>query len=67
MPTFMALTVCYGLLGLEQESRAAAAEVIKLNPDFNIRMYMMMMSMYKNQELVKRSSDALRKAGIPEG
>jgi adenylate cyclase len=64
---FMGSTICYGQLGLEEESRAAAAEVVKLNPNFNIRMYMMMFSMYKNQELVKKGADALRKAGIPEG
>ena len=64
---FRGLTVCYGLLGLEDESKAAALEIINLNPNYNIKFYMKMMSIYKNQELVKRWSDALRKAGIPEG
>jgi len=64
---FRGLAVGYGLLGLEEKSKAAAAEVIKLNPNFNIKVYMKIMSIYKNQELAKRWADALRKAGIPEG
>ncbi len=67
IPAFEGLAICYGLLGLEEESRVAAAEVIKLNPNFNIEFYMKRMSMFKSQELVKRWSDALHKAGIPEG
>ena len=39
IPAFISLAVCYGLLGLEEESGAAAAEVIKLNPNFNIKLY----------------------------
>ena len=64
---FSGLSICYGLLGRGQESRAAAAELIKLNPNYTIKFYMKLMSVYKNQELVKRGADALRKAGIPEG
>jgi adenylate cyclase len=64
---FQGIAVCSGLLGLEEESRVAAAEIIKLNPNYNIKFYMKSMSIYKNQELVKRWSDALRKAGLPEG
>jgi TolB-like protein/class 3 adenylate cyclase/Tfp pilus assembly protein PilF len=61
------LSICYGLLGLKEESRAAAAEAIKLDPNFNIKSFMKILSVFKNQELVKRWADALRKAGIPEG
>jgi hypothetical protein len=67
MPVFQGLSICYGLLGREQESRAAAAELINLNPNFTIKFHMKSMSVYKNQELVKQEADALRKAGIPEG
>ena len=54
------LSICYGLLGFEEESQAAAAEVIKLDPNFNIKFYMKILSVIKNKELVKRWVDALR-------
>jgi adenylate cyclase len=63
---YMGLAVCYGLLGLEEKSRTAAEEIINLNPNFNIKFYMNIYSVYKNQELVKRWADALHRAGIPE-
>jgi tetratricopeptide (TPR) repeat protein len=40
------LSICYGLLGLEEESRAAAEEVIKLDPNFNIKFYMKILSYF---------------------
>ena len=64
---FEGLAVCYGLLGLEEESRKAADEIMKLNPNYNIKSFIKRRYLYKNQELVKRRADALRKAGIPEG
>jgi hypothetical protein len=39
---------------------------MKINPNYNIKLYMRTLSMYKNQELVQHWADALRKAGIPE-
>jgi tetratricopeptide (TPR) repeat protein len=65
-PIFEGLSICYGLLEKEQESWAAAAELIKLNPNYTIKFYMKSMSVYKNQEFVKRGADVLRKARIPE-
>jgi adenylate cyclase len=64
---FLSLAVCYGLSGLEQESREAAEEVLKLNPNYNIKFFKKHMYMFINQELVKKWADALHKAGIPEG
>ena len=63
---FEGLSVCYGLLGQENESRAAAAEIMKLNPNFTIK-FMMKRSPNKDRHLVERWADVLRKAGIPEG
>ncbi len=63
---FEGLSVCYGLLGQENESRAAAAEIMKLNPNFTIK-FMMKSSPHKDRHLVERWADVLRKAGIPEG
>ena len=60
------LAISYGLFGLEKESRAAVAKIINLNPNYNIEVYMKTRYMYKNQDLVKRGADVLRKAGIPD-
>jgi adenylate cyclase len=61
------LSICYGLSGLEEKSRAAAAEVIELDPNYNTKYYMKIWSVFKNQEMVKIWADTLRKAGIPDG
>ena len=61
---FEGLSICYGLLGRAEESRAAAAEVLKLNPNFSIKSSL---NPYVNKELVERWNNILRKAGIPEG
>ena len=63
---FEGLAFCYGLLGQEKESRDAADEIMKLNPNYNIKFFLKSNYVYKNQEIVKRRADALRKAGIPE-
>jgi len=64
---FSGVAVCYGLSGLEKDSRQAAEEVLRLNPNYNIKHYRKSMYMFTNQELVKSWADALHKAGIPEG
>jgi adenylate cyclase len=63
---FEGLSICYGFLGKEQESRAAAAEIIKLNPNYTIKSAKKSKP-YLNRELFERWLNALRKAGIPEG
>jgi tetratricopeptide (TPR) repeat protein len=63
---FQGLSICYGFLEREEESRAAAAELLKLNPNFTINFYKKR-SLYANKELVERSCNILRQAGIPEG
>ena len=63
---FEGLAACYGFLGLEEESRKAADEIMKLNPNYSIKFFIKSRYLYKNQELIKRRADALRKAGIPE-
>ena len=60
------LSVCYGLLGQEEESRVAAAEMMKINPNFTINAWKTN-SPYKNRDLVERWTEVLRKAGVPEG
>jgi len=63
---FEGLSICYGLLGREEESRAAAADILKLNPNYSIKSRMKI-NPYANQKLVERWDNILRKAGIPEG
>lgn len=63
---FEGLTICYGQLGREEECRAAAAELIKLNPNFSIK-FIMKTNPYIDKELVERWINILRQAGIPEG
>ena len=61
---FEKLSIGYGLLGRAEESRAAAAEVLKLNPNSSIKSFT---APYVNRELVERWKNILQKAGIPEG
>jgi tetratricopeptide (TPR) repeat protein len=59
------LAACYALMGRKGEARAEAAEVLRIHPDFTIRMYMV-------SEPFKRPADSgheiegLRKADLPE-
>lgn len=63
---FEGLAICYGLLGREKESLAAAAEVRKLNSNYSIKFHTKT-SYYVDRELVERWNNILGKAGIPEG
>jgi len=61
---FEGLSICYGLLGQEDKSRAAATEMIKLNSNLTTKSLKKLP--YKNHDMVQRWADVLRKAGIPE-
>jgi len=63
---FQNLSICHGLLEQEDESRAAASEMMKINPKFTIKSYKKTLP-YKNRDLVERWAEVLRKSGIPEG
>jgi len=58
--------VCYGLLGMDEKSQAAVAEIEKLNPKYNIKHFKKSNYMRKDQELVIRWAEVLRKAGLPD-
>ena len=60
---FAGLAICYSLLGQEEEARAAAAELLKINPNFSFNGYVKRLP-YKNQALKERWRDALQKAGL---
>ena len=59
------LTAACALGGREEEARAAAAEVLRVNPKFSIERHASgLIQPYKNQAQADRFIDALRKAGL---
>ena len=48
-----------------EEARAAAAEVLRLNPKFSVKQYGKRLY-FKDPAQMKRTLDALRKAGLPD-
>ncbi len=59
------LAISYALSGREAEARAAAAEVLKLNPKFSLRAYKAY-APYRYAADLERALQGLRKAGLPE-
>jgi tetratricopeptide (TPR) repeat protein len=57
------LTVTYSVCGREKEARAAAAEVLRINPNFSCN-YHVKKFPYKNQADIDLIIGALRKAGL---
>jgi adenylate cyclase len=59
------LTLAAGsiLTGREREARAAAAEVLKINPAFSLKQFARGLP-YKDKSFVDRTEDAWRKAGL---
>jgi len=56
----------YGQLGREKEARAAAKELLRLNPKFSIKHWEKMGAFSKKRETWDQWIDGLRKAGLPE-
>ena len=63
--TFRNLAAIYAVLGNDKEARAAAAEVLRLDPSFTIEREFRTIG-WKDREGMERFKDALRKAGLPE-
>jgi len=63
--SFMVLTTCYSQAGREEEARAAAKEVLRINPKFSAAR-MQRTVPHKNRAIAKRFGDSLRKAGLPD-
>ena len=57
------LAANYIYLGREEEARAEAAEVLRLNPKFSVDAYAKRL-LFKDQSLTDKYIDALRKAGL---
>jgi adenylate cyclase len=53
------------LTGHEEEARAAAADLLKINPKFSLEQWGKALP-YKDQTQVDRTIESLRKAGLPE-
>ena len=60
---YRALVSCYSILGREEEARAAAAEVLKIDPDFSIDRYAKTLP-FKNKEKLKKIVESYRRAGL---
>jgi adenylate cyclase len=59
------LTISYISTGREQEARAQAAEILRINPQFSWERISRALPR-KNQDEMKRRGELLRKAGLPE-
>jgi len=57
------LTATYSMMGRMEDARAQAAEVLRLDPKFSVERWEKT-SRFKNPDDVRRSADALRKAGL---
>ena len=57
------LIFTYAEMGKEDEARAAAAELMRINPKFSAEQYTKALS-YKDRDYCKRWGEALRKAGL---
>ena len=60
---FMAAS--YAMLGRDDEARAAAADVLRINPRFTLKAYAAYVP-YHTDEHLERDLKAFRKAGLPE-
>jgi adenylate cyclase len=61
--SYIVLTSVYSMAGREKEARAAAAEVLKINPRFSLEQFAKIHP-YKNPATKDRYIDSLRKAGL---
>jgi adenylate cyclase len=59
----LSLTVAYGLSGRDEDARATAQEVLRINPKFSLERLSKSL-VYKNRADKDRFIDALRKAGL---
>jgi adenylate cyclase len=65
LPAHTLLASIHAQLGRLDEAQAQAAEVLKLNPRFSLTVYRQN-DVLKDQAVVERLMNGLRKAGLPE-
>jgi tetratricopeptide (TPR) repeat protein len=63
MISYINLTSALSKAGRYEEARAAATEVLKINPKFSLEQYARRLP-YKDQSYTDRTIDALHKAGL---
>jgi adenylate cyclase len=63
LPAHISLAAIYSELGREEEARAEAAEVLRISPNFSLEGRRQRIPR-KDQAVVERTLDALRKAGL---
>jgi adenylate cyclase len=63
LPAHLVLAMMYSEGGREEEARAEAAEILRINPHFSLEVWRQTAPL-KDQERVERSLAALRKAGL---
>jgi tetratricopeptide (TPR) repeat protein len=61
-PAHLLLAATYSMMGLEKEARAAAAEILRINPKFSLERYAKILPF--PQPAVDRVIEDLRKAGL---
>ena len=61
---YAALIVTYGFMGKVDEARAAAVELLRINPKFSADQYVKTLQGYKDREYVRQCGEALRKVGL---
>ena len=59
----LGLAATYGMMGREQEARAEATEVLRLNAKFSVDSYAKRLT-FKDQSVTDKFIDGLRKAGL---
>lgn len=60
---YSALIVTYGAMGKEDEARAAAAELLRINPKFSTEKYIKTLP-YKGEDYPRLAAESMRKAGL---
>ena len=61
----LGLAATYSMMGREQEARAEAAEVLRINPKFSLDFFAKsLLSLYKEQSVREDLLNALRKSGL---
>jgi adenylate cyclase len=60
-----ALAAVYSMLGRDEEARAEAVEVLRINPRFSLE-WVDRVAAYKDRAPVKKFIDVMRKAGLPD-
>ena len=59
------MAAIHAVLGDDERAKAYAAELLKINPDFNLSNWSKVL-IYRDQEVLDWELSALRKAGLPE-